>query len=119
MEKYLGVTPANDTEGPLQDVHWADGCFGYFPTYTLGNLYAAQIYNTAKNAIPDLEMMIASGNMKVLREWLKENIHKYGSTEDTKDILKRVTGEDLNPSYFIEYIKSKYRRIYPDAFKIS
>ncbi len=119
MEKYLGVTPTNDTEGPLQDVHWADGCFGYFPTYTLGNLYAAQIYNTAKNAIPDLEMMIASGNMKVLKEWLRENIHKYGSTEDTKDIIKRVTGEDLNPRYFIEYIKSKYRRIYPDAFKSS
>lgn len=108
MEEYLGIIPDTDSKGVLQDVHWSAGLVGYFPTYTLGNLYAAQFYNTAKKEIPDLEERIASGDVTTLRNWLREKIHKYGKTETPTEILKRVTGEDLNPDYFISYIKFKY-----------
>lgn len=114
MEEYLGIKPRNDKEGVLQDVHWSCGMFGYFPTYSLGNLYAAQIYNTAKKEIPDLEVTIASGNMKVLRDWLKNKIHKWGDTKDTAEIIKKATGESLNASHYINYLKEKYKRIYPE-----
>lgn len=111
MHEYLGITPETDTIGVLQDVHWAGGLIGYFPTYTLGNLYAAQFYATLKKEIPDIEERIARGDMMTLRNWLKEKIHKYGRTETPLEILKRVTGEDLNPDYFINYIKTKYLHV--------
>ncbi len=112
MQEYLDITPKDDSEGVLQDVHWSAGLFGYFPTYTLGNLYSAQIYNHAKKEIPDLEQKIENGNLMPLREWLKEKIHNVAWTEKPDEIILRVTGEALNPNYFIEYIKSKYGEIY-------
>lgn len=108
MEEYLGITPKNDSEGVLQDVHWAQGYFGYFPSYGLGNLMAAQIMNTAKKEIPDLEKEIASGELKTLGNWLKEKIYKYGQTYTSAEVMQRVTGEPLNPKYFVEYLKTKY-----------
>lgn len=111
-EQAVGIIPRNDSEGALQHVHWSCGDIGYVPTYALGNLYAAQFYNTAKKEIPDLEKQISEGNTKPLREWLKEKIHKYGRMETQKEIVKRVTGEPLNPKYFIDYIKEKYSKIY-------
>jgi carboxypeptidase Taq len=112
MNGYLGIMPENDSKGVLQDVHWSGGGIGYFPTYTLGNLYAAQFYNQAKKEIPDLEERIEKGDMMTLRNWLKEKIHKYGKLETPDEIVKRVTGEELNPDYFIRYIKEKYSKIY-------
>lgn len=111
-ENYVGVKVDSDSNGPLQDVHWSCGDLGYFPTYTLGNLYAVQFYNTAKKEIPNLEKEIENGNLLLLRDWLKEKIHKYGKTETAEQILKRVTGESLNPQHFINYIKDKYSKIY-------
>ena len=113
MQDYLGITPETNSQGVLQDVHWSMGAFGYFPTYTLGNLYAAQFYNTAKKEIPNLEEKFSNGDFMTLRNWLREKIHKYGKTETPSQIAKRVTGEELNPDYFIAYIKDKYSKIYP------
>ena len=113
MKDYLGITPASDADGVLQDVHWSGGGIGYFATYTLGNLHSAQIFNTAKKEIPNLEEEIEKGNIKVLREWLREKIHKHGKMFTTEEIIKQVTGETLNPKYFIEYIRNKFSKIYP------
>lgn len=107
-EQYLGVRPKTDSEGLLQDVHWSCGLIGYFPSYTLGNLGAAQFINAAERDIPDLKQRIALGDLKTLHSWLKENIYKDGKIYTPDQILQRATGESLNPKYFIEYLKTKY-----------
>ena len=116
MKEYVGIIPETDSDGPLQNSHWSSGDFGYFPTYTLGKLYAAQIYNTIKKEIPDIEEQIAKGNMTTLREWLREKIHKYGKTESSDEIMRRVTGESLNVKHYINYIKDKYGKLYNLSF---
>ena len=80
MEEYLGVIPPNDRLGVLQDVHWTSGGFGYFPTYALGNLIAAQVWELAHQAIPELEEEIAAGKFDNFREYLRANIHRYGGS---------------------------------------
>jgi len=112
MQEYIGCTPKNDREGVLQDVHWSDGSFGYFPSYTLGNLAAAQIYDKARQEIPDLEGEIARGNLKPLRRWLRQKIHTVGQTETPGEVIKRVTGEPLSSRYFVDYLQGKYAQIY-------
>lgn len=111
MYEYLGIIPENDTLVVMQDVHWPTGLVGYFPSYALGNAYAAQIYNTMKKEI-DVDNLLKSGNVKVIREWLKNKIHKYGKLKDTEEIIINVTGEELNPKYYIDYLKEKYSKIY-------
>lgn len=112
VKEYLGIDSPNENESVMQVAHWYDGDLGYFATYTLGNLYAAQIYNQAKKEIPNLEQEIANGNFLPLKIWLNEKIHFVGKTETPEEIIKRVTGEELNPNYFINYIKEKYSKIY-------
>ncbi len=112
MEEYLGVTPDSDLNGVLQDVHWSSGSFGYFPTYALGNLYAAQIFNTAKKEMPELESQIETGKLLPLKQWLNKNIHDVGKMETAETIAKRVTGETLNPTYFMDYLWQKYGELY-------
>ncbi len=112
MEEYLGVVPPDDKSGVLQDVHWSAGYFGYFPSYMLGNLYAAQIFNTARKEIPDLEGKIAQGNLSPLREWQRERIHRFGRIYEPKDLLKKITGEGPNPGHFMDYITEKFEEIY-------
>lgn len=112
MQAYLGVTPPNDAQGVLQDIHWSMGGFGYFPTYALGNLYSAQLYVAAKRDIPDLEQQIERGDFTAINAWLKNNIHEYAKTETPAEILQRVTGEPLNAKYFLDYLWSKYGEIY-------
>ena len=104
-KELLGVTPENDREGVLQDVHWAHGSFGYFPTYLLGTMMAAQIFATAQKQI-DVT------NLKALREWLRKNIHQYGKVYTSSELLKRITGEPLNPKYFMEYLQNKFNALY-------
>ncbi len=111
MKEYLGVEPKNDQEGVLQDVHWSGGSFGYFPSYTLGNIYSAQIYNSMKNQL-DLESLVKNGELLKIKEWLAENIHKHGKLLTPAEILKSVTGEEINPKYLIDYLESKYKEIY-------
>ena len=104
-KKYLGIIPKNDAEGTLQDIHWAHGAFGYFPNYFLGSLIASQLLNTAKKQI-DIY------NFKLLREWLRKNIHQYGRIYTTKELLLKITVEDLNPRYFLDYIDQKFTKMY-------
>jgi carboxypeptidase Taq len=88
------------------------GAFGYFPTYTLGNLYAAQFYHALSQEKPVLEQEIAQGNLTTVREWLKENIHRHGAVYPAGELCQRVTGEKLNPRFFIEYLKNKFGDLY-------
>lgn len=112
MEEYLGIIPSNDAEGVLQDVHWSLGAFGYFPTYTLGNLYSVQFYEQAKLEIPHLEDEIAAGQLMVLRQWLGQKIHRWGRMFTPDHLARRVTGKSLDPEPFLSYVERKYGELY-------
>lgn len=112
MNKLLGIRPATDSESCLQDIHWAHGSFGYFATYTLGNLYSAQFLKTARNTLPDLDTQIQQGELQPLRQWLQEHIHQYGRLYEPDTLCQRVTGEPLNAQYFINYLQEKYTALY-------
>jgi len=111
-QQYLGVAPADDKTGVLQDVHWSHGSFGYFPTYTLGSFYAAQFFAQARKEIPDLSARVAAGELTVLLPWLRKKIHQYGRQYTSEELCERVTGEQLNTAYFMEYIAEKYAGVY-------
>ncbi|MEO5656907.1 MAG: carboxypeptidase M32, partial [Nitrospiria bacterium] len=102
MQRSLGVTPQHDGEGVLQDIHWAHGAFGYFPTYTLGNLYAAQFWQQAQRDIADLPTLIEGGHLDVLLGWLRDRIHRWGRMHSSEALLRRITGEPLNPEHFVQ-----------------
>jgi carboxypeptidase Taq len=112
MEEYLGVVPPNDAKGVLQDIHWAGGSFGYFPSYSLGNIYSAQLYNAARKDIRDFDQLISRGELVKIKEWLGEKVHKHGKLLEPGEILKAVTGEEINSSYLVEYLEKKYKEIY-------
>jgi carboxypeptidase Taq len=100
-------------QGCLQDIHWAMGALGYFTTYTLGAMYAAQIFYAAKKDLPNLEQDVAAGKFSQLREWLREKVHKRGSVpSDGDELMKAVTGEPLNVSIFLKYLRDKYHALY-------
>lgn len=112
MKEYLGVDVPTDSLGVLQDVHWSGGGIGYFPTYSFGNLYAAQFYAAMKKAIPDIDKQIAKGELHQIRSWLNKHIHAHGKTYTAAALVKKVTGEDLNSRYFADYLTEKYSKIY-------
>ncbi|MEH7237615.1 carboxypeptidase M32 [Bacillus sp. JJ1562] len=112
MKEYLGIVPPTDTLGVLQDVHWSFGGLGYFPSYSLGNLYAAQILNTIKKELPDFNGHIERGEFNVIQNWLKEKIHQYGVIYTPDELIKKVTGESLNASYLVNYLEEKYVKVY-------
>lgn len=107
--KYLGLTPENDRVGSLQDIHWSEGLIGYFPTYTLGNVYAAQLFATADREIGPLEESFAAGEFSQLREWLREKIHRHGKRYRAAELVERTTGKSLDPSALIASISHRYR----------
>lgn len=111
MKKYLGIVPENDAIGVMQDVHWSAGLIGYFPSYALGSVYASQIYNSMKKEL-DFSKILKNGDLAIIKNWLGEKIHRYGKLKDTNEIIKEVTGEELNPKYYVEYLKEKYSAIY-------
>lgn len=111
-KKYLGIEPQNDSEGVLQDMHWSDGSFGYFPSYALGNLYNAQFYVKMKKDLPELRGQIENGEFSSIKEWLESNVHRHGSVYKPEELIKKMTGEELNAKYFIEYLNAKYTKIY-------
>ncbi len=112
MEELLGITPPTDSEGCLQDVHWTRPGFGYFPTYALGNLYAAQFMETAVAQNPTIETELAAGNTAVLLSWLRENIHQHGRKFTPGELVQRVTGQPLSHDAFIRYATTKFTDIY-------
>jgi carboxypeptidase Taq len=108
MEQLLGVRPAEDSKGVLQDTHWSSGLFGYFPTYTLGNLVSAIIAANMRKELNDYEEDISKGNFTPIREWLRLKVHQHGSVYAPKVLLKQAFNEDYNPDYFVTYIETKY-----------
>ena len=110
-EEYLGIRPATYSEGILQDVHWAEGLFGYFPSYALGTAYAAQIYDAINKKVNIKEEM-KKGDFSQINEILKENIHKYGKMKTPKEIIKDMTGKDFDSQYYIDYLEGKFSEIY-------
>lgn len=112
MEEILGVKPPNDALGVLQDVHWSAGYFGYFPSYSLGNLYASQIYSKALTNNPELPDSFEKGDFSRLLNYLKENVFQYGKIYRPRDLLRKITGNDLDPQYFITYLENKFYPIY-------
>ena len=107
MEKFVGVRPSNDAEGILQDVHWSEGMFGYFATYSLGNVIAGMFYNRIQKD-PDMKTAVANGELGRIKDWLKEKLHKYGATYSPKELQKRTFGETYNPQWLIKYLQEKY-----------
>lgn len=108
MEKLLGIRPPDAARGFMQDVHWSCGLFGYFPTYTLGNLYAAQFAVAMERDLGPLDGFIRAGNFAPMREWLREKIHRHGREFPAAELCKRATGEDLDAGHFLRYLEQKY-----------
>jgi carboxypeptidase Taq len=114
-EKYrnaLGIEPPNDADGVLQDVHWASGAIGYFPTYSLGNLYAAQFFDEAAADLGDLEAMFRRGEFAPLREWLRTNIHEHGRRWPAAELVRRVTGKPLSHDPLMRHLRGKFGPLY-------
>ena len=109
MQQYIGITPPNDTLGVLQDVHWSSGLIGYFPTYTLGNVYAAQLFAAAELEIGPLEEAFAGGDFRTLREWLGKKVHRHGQRYLAPAVIERATGRAPDPSALIESLSHRYR----------
>lgn len=112
MKALLGIVPPSDADGVLQDVHWSEGMIGYFPTYALGNLMAAQLYAAMERDLGSVDAYALRGDLESIRSWLYAGIHKYGAVYTSSELLKRVTGEELNPSYFTDYLNTKYSTLF-------
>jgi hypothetical protein len=112
MKALLGIVPPNPTLGVLQDIHWAWGEFGYFPTYALGNLYGASLFAAAKRQLPGLEEAIGRGELLRLRDWLRERIHREGFRYFAEELVTKVTGKGLTDEDFIAYLRAKYSALY-------
>ena len=111
-EEYLGIRAPNRTLGVLQDIHWSFGAFGYFPTYTLGNLYSAQLLTAAKKDLPDYDEDIRTGNFTPLLEWMRRNVHSRGSIITPAELVEEATGRPPSPNDFVEYLKQKVEKLY-------
>lgn len=112
MARYVGTTPNDDASGVLQDVHWSCGLVGYFPSYMLGNLYAAQISEALREDLPTLDEQIADGQFAPLLGWLREKIHRFGAIYEPDELIRSITGRALSSEPFIAYVTEKYSDIY-------
>jgi carboxypeptidase Taq len=111
-QDHLGLTVPDDRRGCLQDVHWSCGLFGYFPTYTLGNLYAAQLFAAAKAQLGDLDAAFAAGEFAPLRQWLGDKVHRHGRALAPAELCRRATGASLSPEPLLCYLEQKLARVY-------
>lgn len=112
MQDYVGITPPDDAHGVLQDIHWSAGLFGYFPTYALGNLVSAQLWEKINKDIRDLDEQIRKGKFDSLLGWLREKVHTHGHKYDPQDLIQRVTGSKIDPAAYVRYLTKKYSDIY-------
>jgi len=112
MEEYLGVRPETDSEGCLQDIHWSHGSFGYFPTYTLGSVLAAQVDAALRDDLGDVDAMVRDGDVAPIHDWLTDEIHRHGKRYRTGDLIEAATGDELTADYFLDYVTEKYGAIY-------
>jgi len=109
---YLGLTIENDSEGVMQDTHWASGLYGYFPSYALGNIYSGQILASIQKDLPNWRKQIAKGNFGEVKNWLVKNVHSQGNLYDPADLIKKITKQELNVKPYLNYLKEKYSRLY-------
>lgn len=112
MQEYLGLTPPNDAQGVLQDIHWSMGSLGYFSTYALGNLVSVQLWERIQRDIPDLPDQIRRGEFSALLAWLRENIHRHGRKYEPQQLVQRVTGSKITPEPYLRYLRQKFGAIY-------
>ncbi len=112
MQQYLNITPQNNSEGCLQDIHWAMGGIGYFPTYSLGNLYSAHLFNTYSQQCPTWETQLAQGTLSPLRSWLNTHVHQYGRQYTAPNLIKKISGYQLNPQHYLNYLNHKFTTLY-------
>ena len=112
MEEYLGITPPNDAQGVLQDIHWSGGMVGYFPTYALGNLASVQLWDKMLEENPNIPDEIAKGQFDTILGWMREHVHQYGSKYEPQEIMHKATGSKITPEPYMQYLKTKYGEIY-------
>ena len=110
--EFLGIKSPNRSQGVLQDIHWSMGAIGYFPTYTLGNLYAAQLLEAARKDLPNHDDQIRSGEFGPLLNWMRENVHGRGSVLKPADLIEEATGSPPSPDAFVRYLSSKVESLY-------
>jgi carboxypeptidase Taq len=108
MEQRLGIKPANDVQGILQDIHWAVGSFGYFPSYVSGAVIAAQLYETLRRDVPQLDAELARGEFANLFGWLRTHVHSLGAKMSVQELMKAATGKPLGAVAFLRYAENKY-----------
>tara|TARA_B110000014_G_C20019229_1_gene528728 strand:- start:162 stop:695 length:534 start_codon:yes stop_codon:yes gene_type:complete len=111
-QEYLGISAPNHSLGVLQDVHWSMGAIGYFPTYTLGNLYAAQLLEAARRDLPKYDGQIRDGEFAHLLSWMRQKVHSRGSVLEPADLIEEATGSAPSPDAFVRYLSSKVERLY-------
>jgi carboxypeptidase Taq len=112
MREYFGITPENDTEGVLQDIHWSMGAIGYFSTYALGNLVSAQLWECINRDVPGLTEQVKKGDFSELLGWLRKNVHQHGAKFEPQELVQRITGSKITPEPYIKYLSEKYSEIY-------
>jgi len=112
MQEYLGLEPEEDRLGVLQDVHWSVGLLGYFPTYALGNLYGAQFLEALRRDLPDLDERLTRGELRAVKDWLRERIHRHGRRWSAQELCREVTGETLSAEPLLRHLWGKYTEIY-------
>ncbi len=112
MNEYLGVVPPDDAHGVLQDVHWSLGSIGYFPTYAIGTILSAQIRHAMEQDLGPVDELIRLKNFAPIRQWLERRIHRFGSIYPPKELIRRATGEEMNPEHFVKHVKERYLGIY-------
>lgn len=112
MEELLGIRPENDAEGILQDMHWSEGSFGYFPSYLLGSVYDGMFLNQIEKELGNLDCILEEGRIQEITAWLKEKIHRYGSIYNSREVIRRVCGGEVSAKPLLDYFRSKYSRIY-------
>ena len=110
--EYLGVKVENDSEGVMQDTHWASGLYGYFPSYALGNIYSGQITDAITKDLPDWRKELAEGKLNSVNDWLKTNIHSQGDLYDPEELIKKATGKTLDAQPYLKYLNEKYGKLY-------
>ena len=112
MQEYLKITPANDAEGILQDMHWSGGSFGYFPSYLLGSIYDGMYLEQIEKELGSIDTILAEGRILEITKWLNEKIHRFGSTRTPKETLRAVCGKEVTAEPIIRYFKDKYTKVY-------
>jgi carboxypeptidase Taq len=112
VREYLGLTPPNNAQGVLQDVHWSGGLIGYFSTYALGNLISVQLWERLLADLPNLPEQIRKGEFGELREWLRQQVHRHGAKFTPQELIQRITGSKIDPAAYLRYLQNKYSDIY-------